>query len=440
MALLVVLLIMVGVVAAAWYVVEWGRPQVVLGNDLARLGRSRELSLALNDGGRGLRSVEVVLVQGGKAAKVFERTYDRQGFLGLSGPAGIEEKIKVSPAELKFTDGAAQLLVKVRDYSWWGWRRGNLTELTIPTVIDTKPPQVTILNSGRYIAPGGSGAVVYQFDEEVGENGVLCNGNFHPGFSLPKKGDKVHGAVFALPFDATRLEQLLVRAVDLAGNEVKMPFPMYLKDVAYKSDKIEVSESFLDTKLPEFGSHYPELGGKPPVEQYLEVNGRIRRENNAKIREVCAKSRPEQLWSGTFAAMARGSRKAGYAETRTYRYQGRDIDRQIHLGIDLASTAQAPVKSASRGVVAFADYLGIYGNMVIVDHGCGVFTLYSHLSQIQAKVGDEVTPETTLGLTGTTGMAGGDHLHFSVLVNGIFVNPLEWWDSSWMGFNINGIL
>lgn len=440
MALLFLLLGLLGLVAAAWYVVEFGRPQVVVGKDFSRLGRSRELALVLSDTGRGLRSVEVVLVQGAKVAKLFERSYDRQGLLGFSGPSRSEEKIKVAPLELKFTEGAAQVVVKVRDCSWWGWRQGNLTELTIPTVIDTKPPMVTILNSGRYISPGGAGSVVYQFDEEVGRYGVNCNGNFHPGFPLPKKGKNTYGAVFALPYDATGLNQLEVFAVDLAGNEIKMHFPMYLKEVKRKSDKIEISDNFLNNKLPEFASHYPELNGKSPVAQFLEVNSRIRNENNAKIREVCAKSQPEQLWSGTFAAMARGSRKAGYAEYRTYMYQGKSIDQQVHLGIDLASTAQAPIKSAGGGVVAFGDYLGIYGNCVIVDHGCGVFTLYSHMSQIQVKVGDKVTPASTLGLTGTTGMAGGDHLHFGVLINGIFANPLEWWDPSWMGFNVNGII
>lgn len=438
--LIVLVALLAAVPVFGYFVCEWEKPQVQLTPDLTRLGRSREVALVLADGKRGLRSVEVVLVQGGKEHKIIAKSFERQGLLGLSGPARSEEKFKLSPGELKLAEGAAQLTVRVHDCSWWGWRRGNLTELLIPTVIDTKPPQVKIVDSGRYISPGGAGSVVYQFDEEVGENGVLCNGNFHPGFPRPKKGTHAYGAVFALPFDASSLSQLLVQAVDLAGNEVKIPFPMYLKSVTRKGDKIEISDAFLSTKLPEFASHYPELTGKSSVDQYLEVNGRIRRENNAKIREICAKSKPEQLWSGTFAAMARGSRKAGYAEHRTYLYQGKGIDQQVHLGVDLASTAQAPIKSASRGVVAFADYLGIYGNMVMVDHGGGVFTLYSHLSQIQAKVGDEVNPESTLGLSGTTGMAGGDHLHFSVLVNGIFVNPLEWWDSSWMGLNINNIL
>jgi murein DD-endopeptidase MepM/ murein hydrolase activator NlpD len=104
--------------------------------------------------------------------------------------------------------------------------------------------------------------------------------------------------------------------------------------------------------------------------------------------------------------------------------------------MDIASTARAEVRAANRGKVIYGDYLGIYGNMVLVDHGQGVFSLYSHLSQINVVPGDMVDQKTVLGLTGTTGMAGGDHLHFSILVNGVFVTPKEWWDPHWIAVTI----
>jgi murein DD-endopeptidase MepM/ murein hydrolase activator NlpD len=138
--------------------------------------------------------------------------------------------------------------------------------------------------------------------------------------------------------------------------------------------------------------------------------------------------------------MARSSRRAGFAEYRTYYYGGQEVDHQVHLGIDLASTSMVPIKAANSGVVAYAAYLGIYGEMVIIDHGLGLFSLYSHLSQIDVTVGDAVTKETVIGLSGKSGMAGGDHLHFSVLVNGIFVDPLEWWDKPWLELNILNFL
>jgi murein DD-endopeptidase MepM/ murein hydrolase activator NlpD len=98
------------------------------------------------------------------------------------------------------------------------------------------------------------------------------------------------------------------------------------------------------------------------------------------------------------------------------------------------------VHAANRGTVVFADYLGIYGNTVILDHGQGVFTLYSHLSELGAAVGELKDKGAVIGLTGTTGMAGGDHLHFSVLINGVFVTPIEWWDPQWLQLNIDDIL
>jgi murein DD-endopeptidase MepM/ murein hydrolase activator NlpD len=68
----------------------------------------------------------------------------------------------------------------------------------------------------------------------------------------------------------------------------------------------------------------------------------------------------------------------------------------------------------------------------MIDHGIGVFSGYSHLSQIDVKVGDKVNKGDVVGKTGTSGLAGGDHLHFDMAVQGEFVDPLEWWDPHWL--------
>jgi hypothetical protein len=434
--LILPVLILIGAAISLIFLYEREAPQISLETEITKVGRSKNLELVFADGKRGLRSVEVWLVQGEQQVKVFEKSYASQGVLGLSGPERAQEAFELTPAELKFKDGEAELLVKARDYSWWGWRQGNLAEVAFPAGLDTQPPLIRIVDSTRYIIAGGAGAVTYKINEAVAEHGVLLNGFYHRGFSLPGKEEGDYGAVLALPHDAKIIEQSLVRAVDQAGNETRVPFSMVKRKSTKKEDRIDISDNFLSQKLPEFVSYYPELVGKTPLEQFLEINGRIRQENDAKILEVCSKSKPERMWDGRFQHLARSSRRAGYAEYRTYYYQGKAIDHQVHLGIDLASTSQAPVKSAAAGEVVFADYLGIYGNMVIIDHGFGVFTLYSHLSQIQSAVGSPVTQETVIGLTGYTGMAGGDHLHFSVLVNGVFVNPLEWWDTQWLTQNI----
>jgi murein DD-endopeptidase MepM/ murein hydrolase activator NlpD len=124
--------------------------------------------------------------------------------------------------------------------------------------------------------------------------------------------------------------------------------------------------------------------------------------------------------------------QSAFADHRTYIYKGKDVDQQVHLGFDLASYAGTPIVASNRGKVLFAEELGIYGNTVIIDHGMGVQSLYAHLSSIEVKPNDMVEKEQQLGRSGMTGMAGGDHLHFTMLVNGQMVNPVEWWDSHWI--------
>ena len=438
MTIPVLVLITLAIVLVGFYERELSQSSIL--TDIERVGAVKDIEIVLSDDKSGLRSVKVELIQGSKKALVFEKKYLRQGFLYNSGPERAEETFLLETAALKFKDGDATLVVTIRDYSWWNWMRGNLVEHSFSMNLDTRPPLLYINDSPRYIIPGGAGVVVYKINEEVTKHGVLVNDDFHPGFPLAYKGKGIYGAVIGLRFDTERLAKAVITATDLAGNSVVKPFGMILRSKDLKRDRINIPDSFLDRKLPEFLSYYPDIAEKEPLDQYLEINNRVRQENNATIREVCGKSKTERLWEGRFKRLSRSSRRAGFAEKRTYYYNGREIDKQVHLGIDLASTKRAEVTAANRGEVVFADYLGIYGHMVIVDHGLGVFSLYSHLSQMNVEVGDAVTGETVIALTGTSGMAGGDHLHFSMLVNGVFVNPLEWWDKQWLNRNILNFL
>jgi hypothetical protein len=350
------------------------------------------------------------------------------------GPASLEEEIVLRPADLKVADGSAQLLITAVDFSWWRWQRGNETILAFPVTIDTKPPLVRVVDAPRFIKNGSAGIVVYTINESPASHGVIINGYFHPGFKMTERGENFYGASIGIPYDTEKIPESYAIVTDQAGNTVKAPFGMILKPVINKRDKINISDDFLMVKLPEFANHLPDLQGIP-IEQFLYVNGELRQANYMKVKDVCSISVPQRLWDGAFSRMARSGRQAGFAEIRTYYYQGEEIDQQTHLGIDLASVRHADIEAANRGVVVFANYLGIYGDTVIIDHGLGVFTLYSHMSSISVNVGDEVAKNAKIGQSGNTGMAGGDHLHFSVLVNGIFVDPIEWWDGHWLKDN-----
>jgi murein DD-endopeptidase MepM/ murein hydrolase activator NlpD len=147
---------------------------------------------------------------------------------------------------------------------------------------------------------------------------------------------------------------------------------------------------------------------------------------------VIAQSAPEPLFTGAFDQMKDSQVMSSFAERRSYFVVQDKVSESIHYGYDLASLAGAAIPASNRGKVVFAGELGIYGNCVILDHGLGLNSLYGHLSNIDVRVGDVVEKGQVLGQSGQTGLAGGDHLHFGILLRGVYVDPVEWWDAKWV--------
>ena len=88
--------------------------------------------------------------------------------------------------------------------------------------------------------------------------------------------------------------------------------------------------------------------------------------------------------------------------------------------------------ASNAGKVVLAEFLGIYGNCVILDHGMGLQSLYAHLSTIDVQPGAAVQQGQVLGRSGATGLAGGDHLHYTMLLGGHAVTPVDWWSAQWI--------
>ena len=152
------------------------------------------------------------------------------------------------------------------------------------------------------------------------------------------------------------------------------------------------------------------------------------------------KTEPRFLWTQSFLQLAGSQVESAFADLRTYVYKGKKIDQQVHLGFDLATTQHGPVLSANDGKVIWAAPLGIYGNCIVVDHGLGLQSIYGHLSEITVKEGEMVSRGQQMGKSGSTGLAGGDHLHFSMQVDGVQINPVEWWDDHWINDHIRNRL
>ena len=399
------------------------------------IGKKSPLSVTFSDAKSGLRSIRIALRQGQAEKAVFSKTFAKQAANSQNADNKETVTIELDIKALGLKDGDATLIIEATDHSMRRLMKGNIHQMHHPVRIDTKAPKITILHSERYIRPGGSGIVIYKIDDAV-RKGVRINGIFNPGFPLIDESDDRYITYFAMPYDAEKLDEAVIVAEDEAGNVTEKVFAPIIKKGKPKRDRINVGDNFLSKKIPEFEANYPEMSGSH-LEKYLYANSQVRIMNNKKIHDLCMNPDTKRHWSGRFLRMA-GSGKAGFAEHRTYYFKGKPIDNQVHLGVDIASTRRAGVKAANEGKIIFSDYLGIYGNMIMIDHGQGVVSLYSHLSQMNVSPDDMVKKGDIIGNTGTSGMAGGDHLHFSMLVNGIFVTPKEWWDQNWIEVTIDG--
>jgi murein DD-endopeptidase MepM/ murein hydrolase activator NlpD len=286
------------------------------------------------------------------------------------------------------------------------------------------------------MSQGGAGLVIFRLSEPCAKAGVYVGDNFFPGSTGLFKSDLIYIAFIALGYDQPAESKISVSAVDLAGNSTKSGINHHFRRKKFKQDAIDLSEDFLNRIIPEFESEIPQDSKLALIDKFLFINRDVREANYQKIIALGHNTDQNLHWKDTFLRLPNSAPRAGFADQRVYRYQEREIDRQVHLGIDLASLANSPVPVANSGKVVFTEPLGIYGLTVIVDHGFGLFSMYSHLSHIAVKPGELLSKGQILGRTGDTGLAGGDHLHFGMFIHNTFVDPIEWWDMNWITNNV----
>jgi murein DD-endopeptidase MepM/ murein hydrolase activator NlpD len=316
----------------------------------------------------------------------------------------------------------------------------NLRTLTRTATKDLQvrlePPRLAVVSTHHYVNHGGSEMVVYRATPPDLASGVRVGDLEYPGFPL---SGELKVAFYALLYDQPLNAPIAAFARDEAGNQAKASFVDNVFEKPFKKSRIEIDDTFINRVVPDILEHAPELKITAPAESspemlaaVLKVNGELRRVNADQIAAFAAKTSPARLWDGPFVQLGNSQVEASFADRRTYIYKGKEVDHQTHLGFDLAVTEHVPVAAANSGVVLNASWLGIYGNCVIIDHGMGVQSLYGHLMSFDVKVGDKVTRGQTIGRSDSTGLAGGDHLHFTMLVAGRMVTPVEWWDPHWI--------
>lgn len=422
------LLIFIGLVIAGLggtylYFAERHIPKLIVSPDNGTIGHKKSIRIEISDKGSGLSSLLVKARQNSTQVVLLNR--DFQGDLR-------SWQYSFDLSETPFRDGPFEISIYVKDSSWAHFFQGNKRKKNLTYILDTQPPMINPKTFRHNLNQGGSGLVKYSISEPVDKTGLKMGEEYFPAY---KQKDGSYLCLFSFPYSARpeKVEPILL-AIDKGGNKGQTRIHHHLKKRNFPKSNIKITSQFLQRKMPQFLSRYPEYK-KPGIELFLKVNNDLRSKNRAKLKQIGAKTASDFLWQGKFLRQS-GARKSGFGVWRSYIYQGQEVDHQRHLGVDIASTARATVKASNSGQVVYAGSFGIYGQAVVIDHGLGLQTLYGHLSQIGVKNGDEVEKGQVIGRTGATGLAGGDHLHFAVLISGLPVDAVEWWDSHWIDNNI----
>ncbi len=438
-ALLLVVAAVIAVIGL-WLALRVGpAPAITLETEWPAVGRSNLVTARFSEPGRGLGAIRVELTQGGRTEVVAEQRFERG--LGLPFLGGGT------------TDAALEATLGTEAFPWL--QEGELTLRAVaeraagalrtpePVVVEQtlavrrRPPRLELLSSQHYARQGGSGAVVYRVGETAARSGVRAGDVVSVGSPLPGGSGGDRFVLYALPWNVADSSQIRLFAEDDAGNRAEQPFLDLFKPMPPRTDTIDVSDAFLERVVPAIASQTPGFDASGSLlDQYLRINGELRRAELAEVAALAGASEPAFLWSGPFLQMPNTALEANFAQTRSYVYNGRQVDRQTHLGLDLASTARAPVPAPNSGKVVYAGWMSLYGNAVVIDHGYGVLSLCGHLSAVSAAAGDRVAKGDIIGSSGATGLAGGDHLHLEIFVHGQSVDPLEWLDAKWIGDNL----
>ncbi|MBZ5578357.1 MAG: M23 family metallopeptidase [Acidobacteriia bacterium] len=400
--------------------------QLSLNPAVAIIGASTPVSVQLNNP-HGVRRVAAYLEQNGAQYPLFEEnTAAHRLFWRRHQPARTVtfEAGKKQAKDLK--EGTARLVVEAVSDDLRGDTDRNVYDVNVVLAA----PRVAPDDLQHYINQAGMELVTFTAGGSWDEAGVKVGPHTFRSFPLPGRGPEQRFAMFAYPWDLPPDLAPVVFARNAAGTEATAHFWFKLFPKKFRERDFLLDDALMSKLVNNIDPAGTLEPGPDLVTRFVKINSDMRRKNNQQLYDLRLKTEEKVLWDGPFIHY--GKEEAMFADTRDYKYQGNQVDRQTHLGFDLSDVANAPVNAANSGRVVWADNLGIYGNCIVLDHGYGLQSIYGHLQRIDVKVGDMVQKGGKMGVAGSTGLAEGVHVHFGMQIDGVQINPREWWDEHWI--------
>jgi murein DD-endopeptidase MepM/ murein hydrolase activator NlpD len=422
----VVILFIVVVLPVLLLLVISSTPSITLPPAITAIGQSTPLPIMVHDS-HGVRTVTAYVEQNGtryKAAELSEPSRRIFWHRHVADKAwGLVVGTKTTP-QLK--DGKAKLIIEATSNDF----RSSTTRLEREITIATEPPSLSVDSDQHYLYLGMADLVAFNVSGYWTEAGVKVGDQIFRSWPMPN-GKPGQFALFAFAWNMPPQTVPVVYATNPAGNtvtgEMVFQFPQN-NQPKYRTRDLPVDEHFMQKVINELDPN----GSGDNVARFVRVNSEMRKANNLTLFNLRTKTADHFLWSQPFLQQHNSKVEASFADVRNYIYQGKKIDQQVHLGYDLSITQHVGVEASNDGQVVYAAPLGIYGNCIVVDHGYGLQSIYGHLSEIAVHEGDMVKRGQIMGKSGMTGMAGGDHIHFSMQLDGIQIDPKEWWDAHWI--------
>jgi hypothetical protein len=362
------------------------------------------------DNPHGVKSATVAVEQDGKDYPVPVR--------GSTAKVGKQS----APA---LHDGKARLIVTAVSNDF----RHKTDSKAFDVDVMTAPPRVVADGVQHYINQGGSEMATFTPSGAWTEAGVQVGDYKFRSFPLPNHPGQ-YFSLFAFSWNLPVNTPISVYASNPSGAVAKTTFWYKVFPKKFRASPIPLESMNIDRIVNQIDTQNKIPGDL--VERFVYINSKLRIENNKTLADLRFQTEPKFLWTGAFLPMLDSTVESRFADDRTYTWKGKKVDEQTHLGFDLAKVAHSPIPASNDGRVIWAQDLGIYGNCIVIDHGFGLQSVYGHLSEFLVKKGDMVKKGQIIGRTGETGLAGGDHLHFTMQVDGVQVNAVEWWDPHWV--------
>ncbi len=353
--------------------------------------------------------------------------------------------LKIVPPKVGFfpRSGKARLQIEVVDNSLWNLLQGNRAISKTLIYIDTVKPQIKPLVNSYSVTKGGVGFVIFGVkDKRLKKLYIETNygKKFYP-VKFYKKG--YFASLVAWPIDKKEFKATIV-AIDKANNTTRERVRFYIKNRKYRESTITLNSKFLAGKIKDLAMQYKkDFEVHNEIQNFAFVNEELRETDEKRIHKKSLKRGElfiKEFNIKSFYPLKNGAAVASFGDHRYYKFNNKIISESYHLGLDLASIKNADIKTSNDGTVVYAGKSGIYGKSLIINHGLGVHSLYSHCNEFLVELDEKVKAGQVIAKSGKTGLALGDHLHFGILVQGIEVRPAEWMDKAWIRKNITSII